>query len=223
MVSPLAVVRDADNELTLRGAHLDETHAVRLADPLAGVEVQIRKKEKTGPPNGLTAEKVGDTELVVALRVPADAPESLRFVVTATGGEAVSPPVAVFPRDALLDEIESNGGFRDAQPLALGQTVRGVVSHSRDVDTYRVASVARQAITVEVTAARAHSPLDPLVMLYDDRGQLIAIHDDGAAGSDVQFTVQLPSAGTYFLALLDAHDAGSALHAYRLTVRPAEP
>src|SRR4051812_38461014 len=74
--APLGVAPGVETKLVVRGLRLDNVTEVRFGDVKA--EVQIVSKGKTAVPNMQDAAKVGDTQLELKVKLPADF----------TGGEA---------------------------------------------------------------------------------------------------------------------------------------
>ena len=59
-----------------------------------------------------------------------------------------------------------------------------------------------------------------MLTLYDARGEQIAANDDFTKEHrDAKIETVLPADGVYYLSLIDAHDSGSNLHAYRVVVK----
>ena len=143
--------------------------------------------------------------------------------------------------DALADEpvleMEPNDEPARAQRLRLPAWVDGRIAEPGDVDLYRVSGAAGQELVVEVVARRLRSPLDSLVRVLDDSGNVIAWNDDAAdkqghlhrdfgvlthhADSYLRFTA--PAKGDCFVQVSDAIGDGSRAHAYALRVSRPQP
>jgi hypothetical protein len=212
---PPGVRPGVPTRLLLRGRRLDGATAVRC---LGGGTVKVLKKSKVGVPPQQNARAVGDTQLEVELTVPADAPAAALTLVAVTPGGDSPPHRVLLDRVPVVAEKEPNDGFKQAQPLTLGQTVQGSVSRPQDVDLYRFEGRAGQAVVLEVFAARLGSPLDSILTLYDGRGEVLSSSDDLADSTDSRLEVVLPRTGTYFAAVMDAHDQGGPTFVYRLAV-----
>lgn len=217
---PLTAISGATNSIKLRGLRLDNATAVRLAATNAGIQITLKSKGKADVPKPLEAKKLGDTQVEISFVLPAAAPpSSLALIVITPDGESKPHTIPVFAPGSIAKEKESNGGFRQAQALNFGQTIQGEISDGNDVDTFQFSGKAGQTIHAEVHAARLGSPLDATLTLFDARGQIIAVDDDAAGGSDAGLKVKLPRAGVYFLAVQDAHGRGSGAHVYLLNVK----
>jgi len=120
----------------------------------------------------------------------------------------------------VIAEVEPNNSFTQAQSIAIGQTVAGVMDRGFDVDVYRFEGKAGQRVVAEIFAARYGSPLDSILTLYSADGQLLAANDDlDGTTTDSRVKVLLPRDGAYFLAVIDANDRASSAHVYRLSLR----
>ncbi|MBT3289414.1 MAG: hypothetical protein HN380_18870 [Victivallales bacterium] len=118
-----------------------------------------------------------------------------------------------------------------AQQVAFPQTVNGRIDRPGDVDAFRFAGRAGQAVVAEVLARRLNSPLDSVLRLVDSEGVEVAVNDDYkdremglvTHQADSQILLKLPKDGAYTLSLSDAQRQGSEAHAYRLRIRPGQP
>jgi hypothetical protein len=223
-VAPLAVRPGVKTTVRLRGAGLDAATDVRFPDARSGaVEATLKSKGKADTIKGFDAKAVGDTQVEFELTVPDDARAGaeLAVVVVTPAGETEPRKLPVLDAASVVEEKEPNDGFREAQPIEYGKTVLGAIVQEGDVDVFRLDGKAGQSIVAEVQAGKLGSPLDSLLTLYDAHGQVVALNDDapGAdAGKDSKLAATFPSDGVYYLALSDANDHGSPLHAYRLVV-----
>jgi hypothetical protein len=220
LVLPLAVRAGETVNLRVRGTGLDAATAAAVTARGASWQAVLKSKSKSAPPSGVDAALVGDTEAVVVLNVPEDAAtdEATVTIETPTGQATHSLPVAA--KDRLADEAEPNNGFAQAQPLATGQAVRGVINGPRDVDVFRFTGRPGQRVHIAVVARSRNSALDPSVFVFAPDGTLLATADDSGESRDVAAEVILTQSGEHFLSVMDALDTGSELHVYRLTVEP---
>src|SRR5262249_41963454 len=176
MVIPLGASPGKTTKLTVRGMKLDGAKEVRFSDPK--VTAKILSKGKAAVPDK-NADKVGDTQLVAEVTLPAELPgEPLPVVVVTPAGE--SKPHALLVETALpvLAEKEPNDGFRQAQPVPVPCAVDGLIERPRDVDVFRIEGKAGQQLVLEVLAARHGSALDSILTLYDATGREVASNDD---------------------------------------------
>lgn len=215
---PLAVPAGQKVKVTLRGQKLDAVTEVMATDAKVSTKL-VGKGKKATVPNNSPADLVGDTEAEAEVELPkgyaADAVELT--VVTPTGPATYRLTVA---RDS-VPEQEPNDGFAKPQEVSLPATVDGTLGREKDVDVFRIAGKAGQAVRVEVVASRLGSPADVFVTLYDANRQVVQSGDDAADGTpDPAFTATLPRDGTYYLGVIEAHDLGGPMFGYRLQIGP---
>jgi hypothetical protein len=220
VVLPLAAAPGTTSKLTVRGLFLEDAKEIRFADPK--IMAKIVSKGKAGVPDK-NPDKVGDTQLVIELTLPAGLPaEPLAFTVVTAAGETKPHKLIVEGIVPVVVEKEPNDGFKQAQPIKIPQVVIGVIERATDVDVFRFDGKKGQKIAFEVVAARYGSALDSMLTLYDANGQQVASNDDGPEGFglDSLLEVTLPRDGVFYLSLIDAHDSGGPTHVYRLIVSP---
>lgn len=223
-VAPLEIVAGATTSLHVRGLLLGDATELRVADAPT-VAVEMREKKKADLPNGLEAKNVGDTQVEAAVKVPADFPaEKLRFRVVTPKGTTEWKEMRVVQAATLVEEKEPDNGFREAQCIEPGSTVRGVIKEDKDVDVFRVEGHRGKRLQIEIFASRGGSLLDSAVMLFDAQGRLIASGDDESTDDrDVRLNVLLPADGAYFVSITDANDRGGEWHSYTLAVKEVQP
>ena len=219
VAAPLGLPPGKPTKLLLRGLKLDEATEVRLHDPkgtariLGKGKAPLANKEKDDLP------RYGDTQVEVEVTLSADyAGAAVPLTVVTPAGE--SPPHALMvDHEPVTPEKEPNNGFRDAQPVEVGQTIDGVVNPTSDVDVFRIDGKEGQRIVLEVFAARFGSPLDSLLTLYDADGRIVASNDDFDGTADSRVEATLPRTGAYYVSVVDANDVGSTANVYRLAIR----
>lgn len=214
---PLGVPVGTTSKVTLRGLRLDTAGEVRVKEP--GITAKILSKTKVGVPNQQDPTKLGDSQIEVEFKIPADFKgTTAECVVKTPQGESAAHRLLVDAK-TVLQEKEPNNGFRQAQSITVPAVVEGKISQPLDVDVFRIDAKAGQQLIIEIHAARHGSPLDSILTLYDSTGQIIASNDDFEGSPDSRIEVRLPQSGTYFISVLDAHDQGGPTHVYRLSVR----
>jgi len=217
VVSPLGAVPGAVTKLTIRGLKLDTATDVYF--PELRLAAPIQKKGKVNVPGQQDAARVGDTELVCEVALPTElTPAPLVFFVGSPDGQSPLHHLLVDLDARIIAKKEPNNGFRQAQPVALGEVVEGVIQQPQEVDVYRFEGQAGQTVAIEVLAARHGSALDSVLTLHDAGGRILASNDD-AQGPDSRIAFKLPSAGTYFVVVQDAHDQGGPAFGYRLAIK----
>jgi hypothetical protein len=222
--SSLALVPGATKTLKLRGLALSETSAVKATLNDTDIPVTIKSKGKSEAPKPFEAPKIGDTELVIELKLPADIKPGADIALTAVTAAGPTEPFTLRIADPAntFEEKEPNGGFKTAQELPRGKTLLGSIEAPDDVDVYKVGGRAGERLVAEVTAQRKGSLLDASLTLYDAAGHILATADDTGDSRDPILRATLPSNGVYYLSVIDANDRGSSAHAYELTVRDGQ-
>ncbi|MBI2808158.1 MAG: PPC domain-containing protein [Planctomycetes bacterium] len=208
---PFGAAPGKSTKLTIRGKNLDSASEVKVT----GGSARILSKGKAGVPDK-NPDQVGDTQIVIELKLDAKTVAASLVVVTPTG--ATKPHVLRV--ETATAEQEPNDGFNAAQMIALPIVVDGTISRARDVDVFHLQGKKGQRVFAEVHASRHGSPLDAVLALYDGKGQLLASNDDFTKEHrDARIEVVLPADGDYYLSLIDAHDTGGPLHVYRLAIK----
>lgn len=214
MALPLAA-GPGTTKITLRGLHLDQATEVKAE----GAKVSIKSKGKAEVPKETDPALYGDTKAELEIVLPADfAGDKIALVAVHPKGEATYD-LKVLGKDRLVPEKEQNGGFATAQAVEAGQWIQGAVSAAMDVDVFKIAGKKGETWAVEIEAQKRGSVLDPLLTLHGSTGAVVATADDADASRDPSLKVTLPADGTYYVTVIDAHNAGGGTHAYLLHVR----
>lgn len=225
---PLAAVVGEPSKVRVRGLRLEGVTEVRSMTP--GVTTMLLSQGKVGLPNGVPAEKAGDTQVEFELRFTGDLPspppmEATLLLVAPHGETPLSTPLLAPDRG--LVEVEPNPGFDKSQvvtlPASVPLSILGAIERPQDVDVFRFMAEAGQHLRVSVTAHAVGSLLDPLVTLHDSEGAPIATADDGGGSRDPRLDIPVPRTGPIFLVVQDANDAGSEAHPYRVIVESSSP
>ncbi|MFO0965884.1 MAG: hypothetical protein U0793_09920 [Gemmataceae bacterium] len=215
LLVPLGAPPGKTTKITVRGWRLDQAMEVRASD---GATAKIVSKGGAAVPDK-NPEKVGDTQVIVEVTVPAKlVADRIDLTVVTPDGVSKGRPLLIEQRLPVVPEKEPNPGFKESQAIEAPVVVEGTVSAARDVDVFRLVGKKGRKLRAEALAARYGSPLDALLSLYDERGELVAHAAAEKAGADPRLEIELPGDGVFFLVLSDAHDSGSPLHVYRLVV-----
>lgn len=217
-IAPIGVTAGTEAKLKIRGVKLDAATEIRFpAHP--ALKAEVRDKKKADLPNGAEAKDVGDTQCEATIALSADLPAGpLAIEVVTSNGTSEPREIAVVGASARMEEKEPNNGFAEAQPVELGKIARGQVKEDRDVDVFAVNATENHTLTIEVTAARRSSMLDPIISIYDEKRRLLRVVDDSETRDPV-VTFRAPAAGKYFIVLQDANDRGGTWHNYELVVK----
>src|SRR4051812_12315087 len=163
---------------------------VRAAFPFAGrrgemTEVQLRGYNLQG------AEKM-------TLRLDQNARLGQQELRT-TSSTGLSNPFQFIVSDIPeVIESEPNSSITHANTITLPTAINGHIQTARDYDAFKFHVEKDQRWIFEVAAQRFGSPLDALLTLTDDRGNLLQKNDD-ANGPDARIEQIFSAAGDYIL------------------------
>ena len=222
-VTPFIAFRGEKTTVQIRGLNLADATSVRVESTDGPLECTIKSKDKIESPKRAKVPKVGDSQIAVEINLPEEGTANrLSLVVVTAAGETAPQSLVILRKGLVVDEIEPNGGFREAQEIERGKTIRGGIEDPTDVDVFKFHGKAGEAIVAEVFAARYGSALDSLLTLYNEKGNWVGNNDDSEAGRDSILKIKLPADGIYFLCLSDAQGAGGPTYGYLLTLRIAD-
>lgn len=219
LANPIGVLPGTTTKVLLRGWKLDDAKEVKCGDGKS--TAKILGQGNADNLNMQDSKRVGDRKVEIELTLPVDVAVG-ELALTVVTGKGESQPYSLFVGGDLpvVEEKEGNDGFRQAQTLQIPQIVFGSIHADRNVDCFAFDGLAGKRLVCEVFAHRRGTNLDALLSLYNDRGVLVASHDDLSDSRDARLEVTLPSDGKFYLVLQDAHDLGGHAHAYRLVVKP---
>ncbi len=161
-----------------------------------------------------------------------------KLTVDANSPSAIHHPQFInsvpFAVDTLPEMVETQDFAslpQEMQDVNLPIIINGRIDRSDDVDVFRFAGHAGDAVVVETVARRLDSPLDSLLRLVDPNGRQLAFnddHEDKGSGLDTHHAdsfimATLPTDGTYFVQVSDAQHQGGAEYAYRLRISAPRP
>jgi Bacterial pre-peptidase C-terminal domain len=217
-ISPLTLL-PTTHSIKIRGQNLAEATAITITTNNA--QATIKSKSKSDAPKPFDAQKAGDSEIQLDLKIATEAlPGDLTFTLTTPTGQTAPYTIKIADPATTTEEKEPNNSFKTAQELPLGKTVLGAIQEQSDVDVYKfTATKPNTKIIAEIIAERKGSLLDASITLYDAAGHVLATADDSENSRDPILKSTLPAEGLYYLAVTDANDHASATHAYILTLR----
>jgi len=161
----------------------------------------------------------------------AAAREGVAQVVADRKGTLSNPmPFAIDTLPEMVEE-ESKGASSRPQKVTLPVMVNGRVDMADDWDVFEFEGKAGDSVVAEVTARRLDSPLDSVVKIVDEDGNLVAFNDDCedlATGinthhADSHLRAKLPADGAYFVHIGDTARKGGAAYGYRLRISAPRP
>ncbi|AMV24795.1 translocation protein TolB [Gemmata sp. SH-PL17] len=196
-VAPSGGVRGATTRVTISGTGLDWVKAVTSTTPEITAKIDPAKRSAT-------ALEV-DVTIGAAVRIGA-----AQFTLDGDGGK--SAPVA-FAVDYFTAAVETGitDSARNAMAVKQNTTVAGVVDREGDMDYYRFTAAVGDQIGVQVLAPELGSKLNPVIVLTDEAGAVLA---EGTAA--LGFVAH--NAGTYAIGVRDRDFRGGGDFTYRLHI-----
>jgi hypothetical protein len=116
-------------------------------------------------------------------------------------------------------EAEPNDGVAKATPTTMPIVVNGRINQAGDVDSFKVRVSATQPVVCEVFAQRYGSPLDALLSVSDDKGNILQRNDD-AMGADARIEMKFETDKDYIISVTDLLGRGGSNYPYRLQITP---
>jgi hypothetical protein len=129
----------------------------------------------------------------------------------------VSPFANAFEGES-NDEHAKATRYDGELPVALN----GIIEKEGDADFFRFKAKKGQALDINCYARRLRTPLDPVVVLFDDKGKQIAANDDNA-GPDSYLRFNAPADGEYVLSVRDHLKHGGPEFVYRVELTDVKP
>lgn len=196
-LNPTAAVRGRTTRITVSGKNLDEIKSLSASVP--GVVVA-------------PASKRHDT-LELDVHVPPTVPAgAVRITFENEVGNSAPLICAIDRYPAVAEATGLTESARKAMPITLPTTVAAVIDRAGDVDYFRFEAKAGQQVGVQVVATELGSKLDPVIVLTELNGVVLAEGTAGLLGCTI------PAAGTYALGVRDRDFRGGADFAYRLQI-----
>lgn len=215
---PTAVTAGGKTKLRVLGLNL--ATARELVFPGTGLApVPLTGRKAAEVPKGLEMKDVGDLQFEAEVLVPAGVAWGLLPVAVqcdvARSGSVVLP---VRSTADTVSEREPNNAFSEANPLAEGRPVLGVVQADKDVDVYVFEARAGERFEVLLSAGARASLLDGVVSVFDGERRLLG-SANAAVGNDSLVKVAVSRPGPQYVVVSDAADRGGAWCAYELSLK----
>lgn len=152
-------------------------------------------------------------------------------------GEGITNEVS-YAVDTLpeVEEAEPDDDDAHAMAVRLPLIVNGRIGRPEDVDVFSFEARGGDEVVVEVRARSLGSPLDSVIRLVSEKGEVVAWNDDyayeglGVRGlglqthhADSYLRARIPRGGTYFVRISDVRQHGGPDHAYRLRISEPRP
>jgi hypothetical protein len=216
---PFVIPAGKPAKVVVRGLKLDGVTEVRCHEPKSSAKL-LGKPAKANVPDAKLIPQLGDMQIEIEVVIPTETSATdISISLIGPGGESNLLRLRVDDGQPVVAEKEPNNGFKQAQPLSLPATVDGAIQSAQDVDVFRIDGKAGKRLVCEILAGRYGSPLDPILTLFDDRGQVLSVSDETDRANNVRLTLALPRDGAYYLSIADANDQGGAFYRYRLVCR----
>lgn len=187
---------------------------LKYADLAFPLGVQLGTKSKLGflstnLPQSVTAD---DAATAVGLQAAAW-PAGVQLL---TG---LRPQLVVTSHAELVETTPAAGQIQELPAAPVG--VSGKLAAPSELDRYKLPVTPGQALRIDVLASRAGSPVDGVLSVLNEAGGQLAASDDRPGTSDPGLDFTVPAdVKAIVLALRDMRGAGSANHAYRISVTP---
>jgi hypothetical protein len=119
-------------------------------------------------------------------------------------------------------EQEPNSSPTHANSVSLPGAINGRIQNAKDYDAFKFRVETNQRFVFEVAAQRYGSPLDALLTLTDERGNVLQRNDD-ANGPDARIDQTFAAAGEYILFIEDLLERGGREFTYRISATQPAP
>ena len=178
------------------------------------------------PGETLAVKWIGDAggEFTSQVTLPASGEDTADLVAQDSGG--LSPSPNVIRVIDLPSSLEAEPNDAVAQATAAGAAplaVNGIIEKDGDIDFFRFAAKKGQQLDVQVYARKPlRSPLDPVLVIYNDKGGGIANNDD-TRGPDSYLRFNPPADGEYLLSVTDQLKSGGPGFVYRVELTEVKP
>jgi WD40 repeat protein len=202
---PPAVARVAP-DYAARGQTVRVTLSGQRLDLAAGISVSNAAVKATLLPARTPTSR--DAELAIPPIAPVG---PIQLTLTSPAGSAGSVRFVIDRYAAVIEQGETDSA-RVAMPITLPTTVLGTIDRAGDTDYFRFEAKAGQAVGAQVVAAAVGSKLDPVLVLTDEGGRVLAEVESGALG------YVAPAAGRFAIGIRDREFRGGPDMPYRLHV-----
>jgi hypothetical protein len=209
-------------EVTVTGTDLEEpekllfSHAGIKAEYIAPKLPTPDPKKKDNP-----TPKANPGPHKFKLTVDASVPPGI-YDVRFVGKWGVSNPRSfVIGNLPEVAEKEPNNDVPEAQRIAIGTTVNGVIASGTDVDYTVFAGKKGQRVVVSCFAGSIDSRVNPMIEIFDGNGHKLTTNRN-YRDTDALADLILPADGDYYVRLSQfTYQGGGPDHFYRLTVSTA--
>jgi hypothetical protein len=207
------------------GPYID--HALPLAAPREESEVRLGGWNLTGVTTAIVPSLANDSDSLT----PPDSPLTWVWNPNAAGALAISrADYAALSEDqatlvALARSASEDPAEHDAvQDLPIPVAISGRLELSGEADIFTFQASKDQKLRLRATAKALGYPIDPVLLVQDETGKVLAEADDtGRDDRDPQLDFTAPAAGRYRAVVRDLHGRGGLRMVYRLSIEPVLP
>lgn len=222
---PTGAKAGSSSEVTITGTDLDDAEGLVFSHP--GIQSElivppepkaVDPKAKNPPATGKKGKAAALTAAKFKVTVPAEVPPGTYDVRVSSKLGLSNPRAFVVGTLPETEEKEPNNDVPEAQKIALGTVVSGVIANPQDVDYYAFPAKAGQRVLVHCATSSIDSRARPLVEVYAADNRKLAMSRN-YADNDALADVTVPADGEYLVRVCEfAYQAGSPDYFYRLTV-----
>jgi len=170
------------------------------------------------PVSQFSAAKPSDRVAPLRASIDESCPVGIYGLRLATAEGITNPLLFMVDDLPTLSSLRDNHTLDSAQPIELPTAIDGV-TESGNADYFQFSGKAGDWVSVEAVATRLGTKLDPVIRVLNQAGGELAFVDDSPAlAGDCRLRLQLPEAGTFFVAIEDSSMGGSSAHVYRLRI-----
>ncbi|SKA77849.1 pre-peptidase C-terminal domain-containing protein [Prosthecobacter debontii] len=154
--------------------------------------------------------------------------EDPNFALFSKGAEAAPSgnPFRLVPYGNSL-EVEPNNDFKSATVVTTGEPValNGIIETPGDVDVFKIALKKDQQVVLQAYAQSLGSPLDSVIIIYNEKGGNVGSNDDGGGRRrlDSKQVFKVPADGNYFVRVSDHLERGGPNYVYRIEMVASQP
>lgn len=180
---------------------------------------QLRDKPKPIPLTTVIVDKATKNRVTIEITVaPNVEPGIYAFRLKTPMGTTNLRPFVVTPFAETMDR-GMNQSIETAQEILLPTTITGNLSRNGEADYFRFKAQAGQQIVFDSVAAVIGSRLNPVITVFDAKGNQLAMNDDFNGRADALLGYTFKEAGEYVVRIADAESKGApGQFEYRLNV-----
>lgn len=143
--------------------------------------------------------------------------------IAAANGASTCGQLLIVDGPVIVEQAEPHADREKAQPLAVGQTVSGLLNAKEQVDVYKITAAAGQSVAFAMHCFRffykrhnQFEPIDPILVISDATGRELASNDDFVF-ADSLVHHKFETAGDYFVTVRDVDFNGTGTFTYVMT------